>query len=130
VQNANDHRAKLKYVNPDPPEKIVARARFLLRNLGLIPTYHFFESNCKIVAVWCATGEWSSLQVSNAVKGISSAGVKSTIFQVVTELLLIPAIALKGPAAVVKWKEITKLLNESFEGSIYNSRREKETARY
>lgn len=63
---------------PDSPETILARTNFLLKNPSLVPPYNVMTSNCETVAFWCTTGEWSTLQVSNALKTAKILGVSGT----------------------------------------------------
>ncbi|KAL6959752.1 hypothetical protein U1Q18_039907 [Sarracenia purpurea var. burkii] len=58
----------------DPPEDVLHRAKFLLKN-GFRRGYHLFESNCEDFAIYCKTGLLGegSVQASALVCGIFGA---------------------------------------------------------
>ena len=63
----------------DPPGVVQARVRFLQENSVLddMP-YHWLHANCECVAVWCKTGQWSTLQGLSFLKSTAAGNVKST----------------------------------------------------
>ena len=78
----------------DFPGIVVARAIFLLHNPKLIPPYHLLKSNCECVAVWCKTGNFSSLQ------GNVASSVRFT-----------------SPSLLLSWTALEKISDSSFPSS-------------
>jgi hypothetical protein len=49
-----------------PPEQVVDRAEWLLRNQP--PPYHLGFRNCESIAIWCATGDYETFQVKRFIR--------------------------------------------------------------
>jgi len=58
---------------PDERGLVVARAKYLLENPGVLPEFHLMASNGECAAVWCRLGRWCTLQASTML-GIIAVG--------------------------------------------------------
>jgi hypothetical protein len=60
----------------DPPGLVMARVFFLMHHRHLVPKYHVLQSNCECMAVWCKTGQWSTLQAMSMLSVAAASQVK------------------------------------------------------
>ena len=60
------------------PTLVVSRAKFIVSNVDLIPSYHVFKSNCECMAVWCKTGRWMTIQASTALHLFALSPIKAS----------------------------------------------------
>lgn len=63
-------------VSSDPPGLVMARVFFLMQHRHLVPKYHVLQSNCECMAVWCKTGQWSTLQAMSLLSVAAASQVK------------------------------------------------------
>jgi hypothetical protein len=57
---------------------VLARVQFIIQHPDTLPDYHVLHANCECVAVWCKTGQWSTLQASSFLELTAAGQVKSS----------------------------------------------------
>jgi len=119
-----------KLPSSDPAKIVLARTHFLLEHGDeFLPSYHVFHSNSECIAVWCKTGQWSTLQASIFLTSTCIGNAKSatvlTMGTAAAHAILFPAVAVGGLVMVTapyvilkkskeKWAKSTKKLNDLF----------------
>ena len=114
----------------DPAKIVLARTHFLLEyGDEYLPPYHILYSNSECIAVWCKTGQWSTLQASIFLTSSCIGNAKSatvlTMGAAAAHVVLLPAVAVGGlvwvttPFVFLKkskemWDKATHKLNDLF----------------
>ena len=64
-------------VKSDPVGLVLARVHFILDHPEVLPDYHVLYANCECVAMWCKTGQWSTLQAGSFLEFTAAGQAKS-----------------------------------------------------
>lgn len=125
-------------VSSDPVDTVLNRTKFLIRNQhNLLSSYDTIRSNCEHVAVWCKTGQFSSLQLLSGMSHTVALSTAPTI-GVSTATTTIPSAGLWGwlgytttvpLVSVMPWLIPVSVVPSvvSVGNSVYNMKRWKQT---
>jgi len=124
-----------KLPKSDPRKIVLARTQYILDQQELpkseqsLPPYHILYSNSECLAVWCKTGNFSTLQAAIFLHSTAIGNAKSTFLLtsavIATQPWLIPVVGIYGALSVGmpyyvlnkckdKWRESEKNLTDGF----------------